>query len=50
MPAPLATAWNGTVPSTLASARVGSGLLIVLAFLSAVAPFATDLYLPPFRA
>ncbi len=35
-------------PNTQAAAPLGSGLLLVLAFLAATGPFTTDLYLPSF--
>lgn len=39
-----------TPPRVAASPRITVGLLVTLALLSAVAPFATDLYLPAFPA
>lgn len=39
-----------TPPRAAASPRITVGLLVTLALLSAVAPFATDLYLPAFPA
>lgn len=48
MTSPIATIT--TPPSRPADSAVGPALLLVLALLSAVAPFATDLYLPAFPA
>src|SRR4051812_28291135 len=39
---------NPTAQSTMAGPGISRSLLVVLALLSAVAPFATDLYLPAF--
>ena len=46
--APTAAGARPNVQTPAPDPKIGAGLLLVLALLAALAPFATDLYLPAF--